>query len=280
MEQKDDPFFPTINTVLCFLYSLYKNGNKGNGLGYSAIATARSAISTVANVDGAPAGQHQLVHKFMRAVFNNRPALPKLVVTWDVDLVLQYLKTLTPVKKIPLDLLTKKLVVLLLLLSGQRGQTIQLLDVRNMTLTFSKVTFRIGDLTKTSRPGCHTQELCFKAYAPDRRLCVVTVIFCYLERTLDIRGVVKNLILTTKKPFNAASRDTIRRWTKDILTTAGVDMSIFSPHSTRSAATSKAMSHVPLDTILKTAGWAKESTFRKYYLKPVTEAQTLTVLEN
>ena len=67
--------------------------------------------------------------------------------------------------------------------------------------------------------------------------------------------------------------DTIARWVKFVLTNGGVDMSIFTPHSIRSASTSTAMkAKVPLDTTLKTAGWTKDSTFRKYYNKDVKTA--------
>ena len=51
---------------------------------------------------------------------------------------------------------------------------------------------------------------------------------------------------------------------------AGVDMSMFTPHSLRSASTSAAgFANLPLDTILRTAGWSKEDTFRKFYERPV-----------
>ena len=254
-----------MNSFLEFLLSLI-TGSKP--LGLSALNTARSAISSMAFVNGQPIGQHPLTSRFMRAAFNVRPSLPKTLVTWDVNVVLCYLRTLSPGCSIPMIDLTKKLVLLLLLLSGQRGQTITLLDTRNMTLTKSSVTFRVGDPIKTTRPNRHIEELRFRAYAPDRRLCIVTALSHYLKRTAAIRPSTV-LILTTKYPFQPASRDTIRRWTKDLLTSAGIDMSIFSPHSTRAAATSKAACHVPLQTILKTAGWANPSTFVKYYQKDI-----------
>ena len=203
----------------------------------------------------------------MKSVFNQRPTLPKTAVTWEVDKVLAYLKSLSPVRFISVKLLTWKLTMLLLLLAGQRGQSIALLDVRNMTLTYSKATFRIGDLVKQTRPGKHVKELAYKAYAPDRRLCILTVLKEYLKRTLIVRGSTKALLLTYGKPVHAASRGSISRWTKMVLSEAGIDMTMFTPHSTRS--TSKAATKLKLSTILATAGWSRESTFRKYYQKPV-----------
>lgn len=155
-------------------------------------------------------------------------------------MVLQYIKTLGRNRKLSILQLSEKLVMLMLLQSGQRCQTLHLLDVRNMTLTPSKAPFTFGDLIKTSRPTNHLSQISFKAYAPDRRLCVHAALRCYLERTLDTRGKVTRLFLTTKPTGRPASRDTLRRWTKSIMQYAGIDVSMFSPHSTRSASTSKA----------------------------------------
>ena len=238
-------------------------------LGFSALNTARSAVSSVAIIQGQPAGQHPLTNRFMRAAFNQNPTFPKTGVTWDVNIVLQYLKSLSPGHSIPLPDLTKKLVVLCLLLSGQRGQTLMFLDIRNMTLTSSSATFRIGDLIKTTRPNRHLNEVRFRAYAPDRRLCIVTALSHYIRRTAPHRKDTNQLFLTTRHPFGPASRDSIRRWTKDILSAAGVDMSIFTPHSTRAASTSKAATRIPIQTILQTAGWASVSTFQNYYQKDI-----------
>ena len=255
---------PTLAQGLSFLWHLFNEG-----LGYSAINTARSALSAVVSIDNVPFGQHRLVTRFLKAVFEQRPALPRNLVTWDADVVLNYLRTLSPVKSLPLKQLTLKLVMLLLLLSGQRQQSIHLLDVRNMQLSFSYAKFQIGEPVKTTRPGHHLQELAFKGFARDRRLCIITVLKAYLQRTLISRGSTKRLLLTYGKPIHAASRSSIRRWAAEVLLEAGVDLSVFSPHSTRAASTSKAVSRVPLSTIMGAAGWKRESTFREYYDKKV-----------
>ena len=54
------------------------------------------------------------------------------------------------------------------------------------------------------------------------------------------------------------------------MTSAGVDTTILKPHSTRAAATSKAKTaSVPIQEILKTAGWSSSRCFDKFYDKPV-----------
>ena len=272
VQRATDPFSPHISEVINFLTLLFdeQTENGDNIRGFSALNTARSALSSIISIDGLPVGQHPMVKRFMKGVFNIRPALPRYNVTWDVNTVLKYLKTLSPVSQIPIKMLSHKLVMLMSLVAGQRGQSLHLCDVRNLHLTHSKATFIIGDLTKTSRPGHHIKPLIFKAYAPDRRLCVHTVLKAYLERTLDSRGSEKRLLLTLKKPFHGASRDTIGRWIKDCLSAAGIDMTIFAPHSVRSASVSKAkVSNIPIDTILRTAGWSSDAVFTKYYNKPI-----------
>ena len=266
-----DPIHPPISEVLEFLLVLFKTGVKSkSGLGYSAINTARSALSTLVVVDGKPAGQHPLVCRFLKAVFNERPALPRYNTIWDVNVVLDYLVTLSPVRKLSLKDLTRKLVMLLSVLSAQRGQTLHLLDVRNMELTFSRVKFSIHDVVKQTRPGKHLTELAFTGYAPDRRLCVVTVLKEYLKRTLYTRGAETKLLISTVKPFKRVSKQTISHWVRGTLRAAGIDTSQFRAHSTRAAAVSAAAHrHVPLNVILQTAGWSRESTFAKYYNKPV-----------
>lgn len=266
VNEKINPFQPSENLLLEFLLSEYKKGRK-----YSSINTLRSSISAIANNDGKPAGQHLLVSRFMKAVFQERPALPRYNVTWDPEVVLEYIKSLGPNKNLTIIQLSRKLVMLMLLLSGQRCQTLHMLDKRNMTITSSKVVFTIGDILKTSGPRSHLSQISFKAYVPDRRLCVHTSLRNYLERTLDTRGKVTSLFITTKLFGKPASRDTLRRWTKDVMKKAGINLSIFSPHSTRSASSTKAANYLPLSTIVKTIGWSRKSTFTTYYHKPVKE---------
>ena len=112
-------------------------------------------------------------------------------------------------------------------------------------------------------------ELVFPACAPDRRVCVYITIPNYLDRTVYTRGTISWFFLTTINPVKLASRDTLRRWTRDIMKDAGIVLTIFSPHSTRSTSFSKASQTLPVSTILATVEWSSESVFAKYYQKPL-----------
>ena len=61
------------------------------------------------------------------------------------------------------------------------------------------------------------------------------------------------------------------RWIRTVLLAAGIN-SQYTSHSTRSAATSTAADNgVPIEDILAAADWSSETTFEKFYHKPVSQ---------
>jgi integrase len=239
--------------------------------GYSAVNTARSALSTVLVIAGVPFGQHSDVKVFMKGVYNLKPPMPRYTSTWDVDVVLRLLKSWAPASKLPMDKLTKKLVVLILLVTGQRPQIFNGLRVDNMDIQPTYYEFVVENkYLKQGRLGFKLDPIRMRKYAPDRRLCVHHYLCLYLERTLTRRGIDKRLVITTKKPYGPASVNTISKWVKLVLQEAGVDAHLGRPGSVRHASTSKAYAKaVPLEDILKAGGWKAQSVFGKYYNKPV-----------
>ena len=240
------------------------------GLTYSAINTARSALSSYITLeDGTSLGQHPLVSRLLRGIFQSKPPSSRYSEAWDVSVVLHYLQGLSPVGTLKLKELTLKLVTLILLVSGQRGQTVHLLDLSNMRVSTDSYTFLFTKLLKQTRPGFPNPTVTLTAFR-DSRLCVVTTLKEYISRTEPLRGSESQLLVSYTKPHKAVSRDTIGRWVKTVLSSAGIDTKKFKPHSTRAAAVSAASNaSVSLDEILKTAGWSSESTFGKFYNKPV-----------
>ena len=78
------------------------------------------------------------------------------------------------------------------------------------------------------------------------------------------------LFICLRKPQKEVSGSTIGRWVKNYLSLAGVNSHNFSAHSTRGAAASKAASlGVPIDSILATASWSSQSTFARFYHRPL-----------
>ena len=69
---------------------------------------------------------------------------------------------------------------------------------------------------------------------------------------------------------------TVRRWIRTTLAGAGIDTSKYGAQSTRSASTSAAKGNsIFIATIMKSAWWSQESTFTKFYHKPVEHRANL-----
>ncbi len=103
---------------------------------------------------------------------------------------------------------------------------------------------------------------------PNRDVCPVHYLKSYIFRTDVLRNAEnnKNLFIGCIQPHREATGSTIGRWIKSSLSKAGVDTSIFSAHSTRGAAASKAFGcGLPVDSILKAANRASGSTFSRFY---------------
>lgn len=257
-----------MNPRLDFLTELFNQG-----LGFSAINTAKAAVQAfiAACTQQPEPSTHWLITKFLKGVFAERPALPRNSVTWDPTLVLDYLASQYPHKALSFIQLSRKLLMLLALLTGQRGQSLHLLDLQNITCTKDCLALRFGDLLKTSRPGHHLGEIRLPSFPVNGALCVVSTYMDFVQRSKPLRGKTTRLFVASIKPHGPISRDTLSNWIKFTMSKAGVDLSIFTPHSTRAASTSAALRQkVPLATILATAGWTGANTFRRFYNRPVT----------
>ncbi|XP_045187813.2 uncharacterized protein LOC123545546 [Mercenaria mercenaria] len=201
-------------------------------------------------------------------MFLKSPSLPRCKNTWDVERVLKFISDLGNNENLEFTTLTYKLVILLGLTTGQRCQTLSFVDVRNIEFINDGVKIRIGDMLKQSSANRHLKEIFLKQFKQNEKLCVVECLRHYLIVTSSLRQSTQ-LFVALKKPHNPVTKSTIARWIKTLLKFAGIDMTIFKPHSVRAAACSAVEGHIPIDTILKTAGWTRKSNFRKFYDRPV-----------
>lgn len=205
----------------------------------------------------------------MKGIYELRPSLPRYTATWDLSNVFNYFCKGVSVSELSLKELTLKLTFLLALLSGQRCQTIKFLSIESMELSDLKCTFVITEKVKQSRVGIHLKPVEFLPYPEDEKLCVIKHLQEYIKRTKVIRKDCQQLLLSHVKPHGPASKDTISRWCKNVLKSAGIDVSKFSAHSTRSASTSfLADRNVNIKDIMMSAGWSNEITFQRFYHKP------------
>ena len=99
-------------------------------------------------------------------------------------------------------------------------------------------------------------------------LCPVQALLAYVRKTRHRRGKVDELfVLVTTHIPRPASKQSVCRWVKDILSHSGLDK--YNVHSTRSASScSSLLMGLPLDQIVSRVGWMWTSTFIKHYFKP------------
>ena len=235
------------------------------GLGYGAVNSARCALSTILpNFGYASFGSHPYVRWLLKGVYERNPPKPRYTEFWNVNKVLEMFKCWGPNKALDIKKLTFKLVMLLLLVTSQRGQTIINLDIQDMELS-DKVVFKMKTLLKHNRVGDPLDSLILRSFHDCKRLCVVRCLKCYLNKTQYVRSYSK-LILSFMRLFKPISRDTLARWTVKVMEMAGLDISKYRSHSTRGAATSAAKRlGVPLNIIMRQASWRSSSSFAKFY---------------
>ena len=81
----------------------------------------------------------------------------------------------------------------------------------------------------------------------------------------------EQLLICCVATHGPTSKETISRWIRQTMQAAGINTSVFKPHSTWGAATSAAKAaNVPIHEIMNTAGWRSDSTFAKFCDRPIT----------
>ena len=262
-----DPLCPQEAQLIKFLQCLFNEG-----LGYSTINTAKSAVLALMSCGTYTISDTRRLDRFMKGLAFARPSHAKYISTWDPDIVLKYIASLPSNSKLSLGQLTRKLAMLAALVSGQRAQTLHCLDISSMVSSRECACFSVTKRLKTTTVNSKPLVVHFPRFRENDQLCVRRCLRTYLEKTASHRKDGESaLFLTTQKPFKPAARDTVRNWIRTMMKLAGIDVTSFKVHSSRSASTSKAANSLPLNTIMKAAGWSSASTFAKHYHKPLQD---------
>ena len=229
-----------------------------NGLQYRTINNYRSAISAFHDhIQGKPVGEHPRICSLVAGVFNSRPPQPRYCFIWNVQTVIDFIKSEWGQNEDLSDkYLTYKLTVLLALTSPSRVLGLQHFDIRFMTKGTNNYLFTFGKLHKAWRKGKSPPSL--KVYSFE--LCVVATLDEYLKRTKVWRGKDKNQLLSSfVKPHNPVVSSTINGWIKNVLREAGIDTK---GHSTHSAPTSKArLAGLSVTDIVERGSWTNGLTW-------------------
>ena len=211
------------------MYDLYKSG-----LQYSGIGTAKFVfigILSLCSEGQIDIGNSVLVKKSMRGIFNKRPAFPKYRKTWNPDIVLNYLSSLS--SNLTLLKLSQKVFLLRLRLTDQRGQSIHILKVEDVILYEDSLELQFSVVLKHTRPGVHQDNIRFQSYIQNKSLCIVSLLHEYIDITSNLSCQETQLFILTQAPFKGVARATVSRWVKSVMDKAGVDVKCFKPHCTK-----------------------------------------------
>lgn len=265
-EKGMDPYKYTIPKVVNFLTEKFNQNHS-----YGSLNSIRSALSFLL---GPELGQNQTIKRFFKGVARLRPLQPKYNKTWDPAIVLNFLSNWFPHTTLDMYKLSKKLVTLLAIITAHRVQTLSLIKLSNIVVLKDKIEIMISDHIKTSALGKRQPLLIVPFYNQNPNICPARCLYDYIERTKQLRNDYSNdsLFISPKMPHQPVSSQTISKWIKGILRESGLDISIFTAHSTRHASTSAALRlGVSIDLIRSTAGWTRTSeTFARFYNRPIT----------
>ena len=121
-------------------------------------------------IDGFAVGQPPLDIRLLKGVLNLRPATPRYQRSWDVSVVLNYLRSQPNNNDLPLKSLSRKLAILLAVTAPKRSSELQLLDIRFMRLHPEGVEFKLPGLTKTSS---EFSSAFLAKFEQDHKICVL-----------------------------------------------------------------------------------------------------------
>lgn len=255
-----NPYNGTITEILKFLTKKFQEDRASYG-------TLNSYRSAIALLRGPEVGEDARMKRFFKGVEKLRPNIPKYDATWDPTIVLGHMSSWGTNESMTLEKLSVKLTMLIALTTGQRMQTLGLIDIKNIYRLEDTIEIKIPNRIKTSRLNNPQPTLIVPSYRKNLNWCVVSALEMYLKKTKDLRGLETRLFISFKKPYKAVSSQTLSRWIKNTLTSSGINTNIFCAYSTRHASTSAAKrSGVNIDVIRKTAGWSEKSgTFARFY---------------
>lgn len=247
-------------SVLNFLQYLKRLGKS-----YSVINTYKSMLLQTLKLFGNQWCDNPVyVSRYMKGLFNSIPPRPRYSHSWDVSVVVDYLRTLFPLETLDLKALTLKLVALVSLSIAPRAQTLVALNLDDMTVFDDYIIFSVSKLLKTSKPG-KTFQIKISHFEKED-LCAMHTLLYYIDKTKSLRKCSQ--LLLSYVTHKSVSTKTVARWLKEVLQKSGIDTSIFKAHSFRGAAASAAFNRgCSLNEILKTGDWSSVRNFKKYYLR-------------
>ena len=264
-----DPHKPSIEILANYIITLHEQFLRGNS-----VHQYLRALSHIICKECRPMLKDPDIALMIKACRRLKPQVPKLPLnSWNPDDVLDFISALPSNLHLSEYHLSQKAFLLALLASGHRkGDLVYMsTDPDYIKQTDTEFTFILPFPTKGFHPGSNhsfMQKVIIKKYPFDHNICPYRALQAYIDRCRN-RSLCYGFWVTTTPAWGPASPDTLQRWAKVLLSDTGVDMTIFTPHSTRAAAANRALQQgEPIDLVMQHCAWASTSTFHKYYYHP------------
>ena len=152
--------------------------------------------------------EHPQIIKYFKGVYNLRPPTP-ITFAWDVKIMLNYFSHKGENDQLSDKSLTQRLLILLLLLWGQRMSTAYFFTVDRMIVTDIGVTYLPNYVPKHSKPGKKLDNFHYRA-CYNKKLCAADCLKEYLKRhNTKLQNDAKAL-------FRAGAIDSMKRWVKEL----------------------------------------------------------------
>lgn len=202
-ETETDIYEASANRILEFSQRRY-----GLGASYGTLNSMRSAISLILTND---VTNDRIIARFFKGIFRLKPMKPRYNETWDVGVVLTFIKNLYPLESLNTQQLSERLVTQLALGTVHRVQTFSLMKLDNIVNSAQGFEIKFSDIINTSRPEAFQPLFILPYFREQSRLCIASTLKRYLEMMKPLRGDCKNAFTTSRRPFKSASTRTISR---------------------------------------------------------------------
>ena len=199
---------------------------------YSVLNSCKGALSQIVFFPlNSSILEHLKIKKQFKGVYNLRLPTEKITFVWNVKILFDYFSHKRENDQLSDKSFTQKLLILLLLLIGQRMNTVYF-HRGIMTVTDMWVTFSCNLLFKHSESGKKLDSFPIQGISQQKVMCA------RLSKRMSNTNT-KALFITYGKPFRPATIDSMRRWVKQLFIERIFILKEHTPHSCRSAATSK-----------------------------------------
>ena len=141
------------------------------------------------------------------------------------------------------------------------------IDFKSIVWSENDVAFTLSCPRKSQHQGS-LKVFNLKKLSNNKKLCPVECLQQYIQVTRKRRNgeADETLFICSKRPFGKASKATIGGGIKSVLLFAGIDITIFSVHSTPGALASMAEAKgVSSAILMRAAGWTSKSIFTEFY---------------